>query len=243
MRKGGSERGLAGRRRRLRAIDFAHGAQGVRVISRMRNENARAAGSDGVKVAPGWWCELERGSLGTGEFLLMPRFCRAGATALVGLAAVALAGCASTPQVASRHSKEYFPSSVYGAASPRVVADGQPVPRGGGQYLVGHPYTIAGRTYYPREDDNYVAVGIASWYGDAFHGRRPPTAKSTIKGRCQRRIRPCLCRAMPASPISATASRLSCASTTAAPYAAGRVMDVSSRVADVLDFKRMGTRG
>ena len=53
-----------------------------------------------------------------------------------------------------------------------MVADGDPVPRGGGQYLVGHPYTIAGRTYYPRENSGYSAVGLASWYGDAFHGRR-----------------------------------------------------------------------
>jgi rare lipoprotein A len=44
-----------------------------------------------------------------------------------------------------------------------MVADGDAVPRGGGQYLVGRPYTVAGRTYYPRENANYSAVGLASW--------------------------------------------------------------------------------
>ena len=36
------------------------------------------------------------------------------------------------------------------------------------------PYTIRGRTYTPVIDESYDEVGVASWYGDAFHGR--PTA-------------------------------------------------------------------
>ena len=78
---------------------------------------------------------------------------------------------AAAPTSRLRQLKEYFPSSIYGPASPRVVADGEPVPRGGGMYMLGKPYTIAGLTYYPSEK-HYAAVGLASWYGDAFHGRR-----------------------------------------------------------------------
>ena len=36
-------------------------------------------------------------------------------------------------------------------SSPRVVDAGQPVPKGGGTYRVGKPYTIAGRTYTPED--------------------------------------------------------------------------------------------
>lgn len=57
------------------------------------------------------------------------------------------------------------------SASARVVQPGEPVPKGGGVYRVGKPYTIGGRTYVPETDPNYSAVGLASWYGDAFHGR------------------------------------------------------------------------
>src|SRR3954470_12718330 len=40
----------------------------------------------------------------------------------------------------------------YGVApSPKVVADGEPVPKGGGREMVGKPYTVAGRTYVPNE--------------------------------------------------------------------------------------------
>ena len=41
----------------------------------------------------------------------------------------------------------------------------------GGAYRVGNPYVIAGQTYVPREEPNYSAEGVASWYGDKFHGR------------------------------------------------------------------------
>jgi rare lipoprotein A len=56
--------------------------------------------------------------------------------------------------------------------SPKVVADGEPVPRGGGNFKLGNPYTINGRTYYPSHDPAYRAEGIASWYGRDFHGRK-----------------------------------------------------------------------
>src|SRR4029078_13147178 len=57
------------------------------------------------------------------------------------------------------------------SASARVVQAGEPVAKGGGVYRVGKPYVVAGRTYVPEEDINYSAVGLASWYGDDFHGR------------------------------------------------------------------------
>lgn len=46
-----------------------------------------------------------------------------------------------------------------------------PVSKGRGTYRVGEPYVIAGRTYTPREEPDYRAEGMASWYGDKFHGR------------------------------------------------------------------------
>jgi rare lipoprotein A len=82
-----------------------------------------------------------------------------GGIARVGAAAacLALAHCSG-----SLSNKEY---------SPRVVEEGEPVPKGGGMYRVGKPYNINGRTYVPAEDPSYRAEGIASWYGRDFHGR------------------------------------------------------------------------
>ena len=40
---------------------------------------------------------------------------------------------------------------------------------------LGVPYRVAGRTYVPAHRPLYSRVGVASWYGDRFHGR--PTAQ------------------------------------------------------------------
>jgi peptidoglycan lytic transglycosylase len=59
-------------------------------------------------------------------------------------------------------------SSKYGE---RVAAEGEPVPKGGGSFRIGKPYSINGRTYVPNDNSSYRAEGIASWYGPDFHGR------------------------------------------------------------------------
>lgn len=163
---------------------------------------------------------------------------------LVGIAAaLALAGCAQQPrQTAQRSTSEYFPSSKYGAASPRVVADGQNVPRGGGQYLVGKPYSIAGKRYRPGEMAvGQAQTGKASWYGSAFHGRK--TANGEVYDMTG------ITAAHPTMPLPSYARvtnqengrSIIVRVNDRGPYHGGRVMDLSSRAADALDYKRMGT--
>ncbi len=162
--------------------------------------------------------------------------------AALGLVALGFAGCAQSPEQVrvSSHGREYFPEAVYGRASPRVVADGQPIPRGGGQYLVGKPYTIAGRTYYPSENHK-VQVGLASWYGDAFHGRL--TANGEIYDRDS------FTAASPVLPLPSYVRVTNLRNNYSmivrvndrGPYASDRIMDVSRKVAEALDFKRTGT--
>lgn len=81
-------------------------------------------------------------------------------------ACLALANCASQDKFARKVDPKYGVAS-----SPRVVADGDRAPKGGGVYRVGKPYVVAGRTFVPEEDANYVTEGLASWYGRDFHGR------------------------------------------------------------------------
>ncbi|WP_299715180.1 septal ring lytic transglycosylase RlpA family protein, partial [Tardiphaga sp.] len=93
------------------------------------------------------------------------RLRRAARAAAAVSACLALANCASSGKM-SRVDPKYGVSS-----SPRVVGMGEPVPKGGGTYRVGKPYTVGGRVYVPEENLNYRAEGLASWYGDDFHGR------------------------------------------------------------------------
>src|SRR5271169_6854826 len=162
----------------------------------------------------------------------------------LGLTVWALAGCAPppAPRVSYSHGHEHFAQGKkYGRASRKVVADGEAVPRGGGQYLVGRPYTVAGHRYYPAENASYTATGMASWYGAAFHGRR--TANGEVYDMAS------LSAAHPTMPLPSYARVTNLGNgysvmvrvNDRGPYHGGRVMDVSSRVAEILDMKAMGT--
>lgn len=56
--------------------------------------------------------------------------------------------------------------------NPQVYKLGDDVPEGGGAYKIGKAYQIKGRWYRPKEDRTYQSVGVASWYGEYFHGRK-----------------------------------------------------------------------
>lgn len=89
------------------------------------------------------------------------------------LAGLVLGGCAHQDRAADgAPSVDRFNERLGVSSSPRVVEGSQPIPRGGGTYRVGRPYTIAGRRYVPYEKRvGHSEVGVASWYGRQFHGR------------------------------------------------------------------------
>jgi len=154
-----------------------------------------------------------------------------------------LASCALPPRNSGKSaSNEYFSEKEYGvSASPRLVAFGDLIPDGGGRYLVGKPYKVKGRVYRPRENPDYSAVGLASWYGGAFHGRK--TANGEIYDMSD------LTAAHPTLPLPSYARVTNLANNRSVvvrindrgPFKKGRIIDVSATVADMLDFKRAGT--
>ncbi len=154
-----------------------------------------------------------------------------------------VASCAtSRPEPKKQRSKEYFSEKEYGVkASPRVVADGKAVPKGGGRFMVGKPYEVKGKTYVPKEDPNYNKNGLASWYGSAFHGRL--TANGEVYDSSH------LSAAHPTFPLPSyarvtnldTGSSVIVRVNDRGPYHPGRIIDVSSQAADMLDMKRTGT--
>ena len=113
----------------------------------------------------------------------------------------------------------------------------EPAPR----YKVGKPYQIAGLWYYPHEDPDYDATGIASWYGEDFHGKR--TANGDIYNM----------NAMTAAhktlpmPTDVEVTNLSNGRSVIltindrGPFARGRIIDVSRRAAQLLGFIEQGT--
>jgi peptidoglycan lytic transglycosylase len=161
---------------------------------------------------------------------------RAARSAAVLGACLVLANCASSGKFASRVDPKYGVSS-----SPRVVAYGEPVPKGGGTYRVGKPYTVGGRVYVPEEDVNYREDGTASWYGDDFHGRLTANGEvfdmDALTAAHPTLPMPCYARVTNLSNGKSLIVRVN----DRGPYHGNRLIDVSNKAAELLEFKGNGT--
>lgn len=126
------------------------------------------------------------------------------------------------------------------ALSACSTTDELPEGMNGGTYKVGSPYQIKGVWYYPKEEPGYDETGVASWYGDYFHGRK--TANGEIYNMnaltAAHRTLP-----MP-SFVDVTnlenGKQIRLRVNDRGPYARGRIIDVSRRAAELLGFKEKG---
>ncbi len=157
---------------------------------------------------------------------------RLGPVAASAVLCLFLAHCADNSKIDPRYGV---------AASARLVDAGDPVPKGGGVYRVGSPYMVAGRLYVPELDPHYRAEGLASWYGDDFHGRS--TANGEIFDLNA------ISAAHPTMPLPSYARvtnlrngrSLIVRVNDRGPYAANRILDVSKHAAQLLGFIDRGT--
>jgi rare lipoprotein A len=125
--------------------------------------------------------------------------------------------------------------------SPRVIRVGDPVPKGGGVFKLGDPYLSGGKWYVPVNDQSYDRVGIASWYGDFFHGRR--TANGEVYDMNA------LTGAHPTLPMPTYVTVTNLANNRSVvvrindrgPYHDGRIIDLSHRAAQELGFYGRGS--
>jgi rare lipoprotein A len=125
--------------------------------------------------------------------------------------------------------------------SPRVIKVGDPVPKGGGVFKLGEPYLAGGRWYVPINDRSYDRVGLASWYGDFFHGR--PTANGEIYDMNG------LTAAHPTLPMPTYAAVTNLENNRTivvrindrGPYHDGRIIDLSHKAAQLLGLFGRGT--
>lgn len=133
-----------------------------------------------------------------------------------------VAACASGPRAG-------------GVGAVPVVTDPAPIVSG-----TMRPYQIRGRWYRPEEQPNYDETGLASWYGDQFHGR--PTATG------ERFDMNALTAAHKTLPLPglvevtnlANGRRVVLRVNDRGPFVDGRIIDLSRGAADALDLRRAG---
>lgn len=161
--------------------------------------------------------------------------------------AAALTGCNSTGDAlkvsgksANINNKTKFSSEAYGvAASPRLTVS-KNVKKGGGRAVVGKPYKVRGKWYHPKEEPGYDRTGLASWYGPNFHGRL--TANGEIYDQYH------LSAAHPTFPLPSyarvtnkeTGKSVVVRVNDRGPFAHNRIIDLSSKAADMLGTKQKG---
>ena len=138
----------------------------------------------------------------------------------------ALAGCAEVELIGNTAKK---------------ITHSAPLNSSRGDYKVGKPYQIKGKWYYPAEDYSYVETGIASWYGPGFHGKK--TANGEI---FDENALTAAHRTLPMPSFVKVTNLdngrvLILRVNDRGPFAHNRIVDVSRRGAELLDFRRQGT--
>jgi rare lipoprotein A len=149
--------------------------------------------------------------------------CRFAPLSALAVVALVLAACAGT-----RHSPGAGSSSAGDT-------------RAQGLYKVGKPYQIEGAWYYPAEDWTYNESGIASWYGEAFHGKNTANGETFDLNAITAAH-----RTLPLPTIVEVTNldngrTLQVRVNDRGPYARGRIIDLSRRSAQLLGFEGPGT--
>jgi rare lipoprotein A len=110
-----------------------------------------------------------------------------------------------------------------------------------GNFKVGNPYEVEGKTYVPQESYTLEETGIASWYGPGFDGKRTANGErfneDELTGAHRTLQMPSLVRVTNLDNGRSLIVRIN----DRGPFKRGRVIDLSTKAADLLGFKHIGT--
>ena len=142
---------------------------------------------------------------------------------------ILIQGCTSSIEVAANLGKKYL---IPKEEKKRIQ---KPI------YKIGKKYNVGGKYYYPKKDLYYNKTGIASWYGPKFHG------KLTANGEIYNQY--ALTAAHKTLPLPSAVKVTNLKNNKSivlrindrGPFVNDRIIDLSSKAADILDLKKEGT--
>lgn len=160
---------------------------------------------------------------------------------VLGLA-VALAGCSShknSKPFAARNSAGESLAGFAGKGSAYFRGKGA-IPKGGGRYLIGNPYQVAGHWFTPKPQPGYDRKGAASWYGEAFHRRKTSNGEyfdmNTLTAAHPTLPLPSYARVTNLENGKVIVVRIN----DRGPFVGTRIIDLSKRSADALGYRSKG---
>ena len=142
---------------------------------------------------------------------------------------ILIQGCTSSIEVAANLGKKYLIKKKDQKNIQKPI------------YKIGKKYNVGGKYYYPKKDLYYNKTGIASWYGPKFHG------KLTANGEIYNQY--ALTAAHKTLPLPSAVKVTNLKNNKSivlrindrGPFVNDRIIDLSSKAADILDLKREGT--
>ncbi len=142
---------------------------------------------------------------------------------------ILIQGCTSSVEVAANLGKKYLIPKEQKSIKQKPI------------YKIGKKYNVGGKYYYPKKDLNYNKTGIASWYGPKFHGKL--TANGEIYNQYS------LTAAHKTLPLPSAVKVTNLKNNKSlvlrindrGPFVNDRIIDLSSKAADILGLKREGT--
>jgi rare lipoprotein A (peptidoglycan hydrolase) len=121
---------------------------------------------------------------------------------------------------------------------PARLQESAPRPQGG--FKVGQPYNVDGTWYTPKHDKTYSKVGLASWYGPDFHGKRTANGEiydmNGLTAAHQTLPMPCYARVTNIKNGRTVVVRIN----DRGPFKHQRIIDLSGRAAEMLGFQKSG---
>ena len=137
--------------------------------------------------------------------------------------------CTSGVEVAANLGKKYLIPKEKGVTVAKPL------------YKIGNKYNVKGKYYFPKKDLTYNKTGIASWYGPKFHG------KLTANGEIYNQY--ALTAAHKTLPLPSAVKVTNLQNNKSVilrindrgPFVNDRIIDLSSKAADVLGLKKNGT--
>jgi rare lipoprotein A len=108
-------------------------------------------------------------------------------------------------------------------------------------YKIGNPYQIDGVWYYPAVDYSYDETGIASWYGEQFHGKYTANGDTFDMNAVTAAHRTLPLPSIVEVTNLENGRTLQVKVNDRGPYARGRIIDLSRRSAQLLGIERQGT--
>ena len=142
---------------------------------------------------------------------------------------ILIQGCTSSVEVAANLGKKYLIPKEEKKSIQKPI------------YKIGKKYNVGGKYYYPKKDLYYNKTGIASWYGPKFHG------KLTANGEIYNQY--ALTAAHKTLPLPSAVKVTNLKNNKSivlrindrGPFVNERIIDLSSKAADILELKKEGT--